>query len=126
MKVKIIKVISKIPHIKVWCKTDLGNLSLIWKDDNPIENQEYEVELENDEILMLNNNVYITEELPTIFEDEQGITIIGDLESIDEDGYLVMRVENSIISFLAQNINLNVGLRIMIQITFLEAYPVSY
>lgn len=123
MKVQIMKILNDEPKFSVLCKTDYGDVSVHWIGNAPIENEIYDVEFETDKLLLWNRDIFVTEEPLTICDDNNRIKIIGDLESIDEDGYMVLRIDGSIITFMTHGIPIEKGIRIQVELEFIEVYP---
>lgn len=61
-----------------------------------------------------------------ICSDGQGIKITGDLESVDEDGYMVLRLGSSIVTFMTQGMPAKIGSRVQVRVESVEVYPVEY
>ena len=126
MKVKIIKILICNSKTKVVCQTDYGNVSLYWMKNNPQVDQIYEVELESNETLIWNKNIFISQEKNAICDENNSIKIVGDLESIDADGYLVLRIDNNIVTFMSQEVPMVEGIKVQVYVNFMEAYPIEY
>lgn len=79
--------------------TTYGEAAASWKGDHPVINQSYDVELEFNDILdlvpVLNND-----SSDTIGVDKQSVFIIGKLESIEGDGYSVIKIGSSIVAVI--------------------------
>jgi len=126
MKVKIIKISVCNSKTKVMCQTDYGSVSLYWMKNNPKVNQIYDVELESNEMLIWNKNIFLSQEENAICDENNLIKIVGDLETIDADGYLVLRIDNNIITFMSQEVPLIEGKKVQVYVNFMEAYPIEY
>ncbi len=126
MKIQTIKILADKPNLIVLCKTGYGDVSAYWMGNTPVENETYDVEFETDKLLVWDRDIVVTEEQLAICDDNHEIKIIGDLESIDEDGYMVLRIDSSIMTFMTQGIPVEEGLRIQIRLEFIEVYPVEY
>ncbi len=126
MKIQTIKILADKPKPIVLCKTGYGNVSVYWMGNTPVENETYDVEFETDKLLVWDRDIVVTEEQLAICDDNHEIKIIGDLESIDEDGYMVLRIDSSIMTFMTQGIPIEEGLRIQVRLEFIEVYPVEY
>ena len=114
------------PKIIALCKTDYGEVSVYWMGNIPVENETYDVEFETDKLLVWGRDIVVTEEQLAICDDNHEIKIIGDLDSIDEDGYMVLKIDSSIMTFMTQDIPVVEGHRIQVRLDFIEVYPVEY
>ena len=84
---------------KVVFSTEYGNATANWDGDLPEEGKEYFVEIEIGETLALGNNLKICNEAKfTIGMEHDSVFLTGYLESIEEDGYAVLRFGDSIVS----------------------------
>ena len=126
MKVRIIKVIPNIPKPIALCKTDYGNISVCWMENIPILYEIYDVVFEINEILFWDKDIIPSKEPLAMYDDDFGIKLIGDLEEIDEDGYLVLRIGDSIITCVTKNVPKKIGLRIEVRVKCVDAYPIEY
>ncbi len=126
MKVKILQISVSNSKTKVVCKTDYGDVSLYWMKSKPEVNRIYEVELESNETLVWNKNVSISKENNTICDANNLVKIVGDLESIDADGYLVLRIDNNIVTFMSQEMPKIQGGKVQVYVDSMEAYPIKY
>lgn len=126
MKVKILKISECNSKTKTMCQTDYGNVSLYWMKNNPKVNQIYDVELDTNEMLIWNKNVFLSNEKNTLCDESSLIKIVGDLETIDTDGYLVLRIDNNIVTFMSQKVPMIEGKKIQIYVNYMEAYPIEY
>lgn len=99
MKIKIEKVSIISGNRKVGFSTEYGNAIANWDGDLPEEGKEYFVEIEIGETFTLGNNLKICDEGKfSIGMEEDSISLTGCLESIEEDGYAVLRLGDSIVS----------------------------
>lgn len=125
MKVQVLKILDVESKLSVLCNTDYGDVLVYWKGNVPVENKIYDVEFETDKLLVWGRDILFTEEQITICDDDSKVKIVGDLESIDDDGYMVLRIDGSIITFMTQGIPLEEGNRIQIELEYIEGYPVE-
>ena len=127
MKVKIINIVSKEPDCIVLCSTEFGEIVLTWKDNIPEKDKEYDVEFDTDDILKWDDDISLTEvKEPLINMENNEIIINGILESVDEDGFMVVRMKDYILTFETQGKALYNGVNIRIEVPTIEAYPYSY
>jgi len=127
MKIKVIDIVSIYPNCKVTCRTEFGDIALTWMDANPSINKEYDIEFDANEILIWKNDIIMTElKEPAIYMDNNEIVIIGTLESVDDDGLMVVRMGDYILTFETQGEAYHNGTMIKIKVQSMEAYPFSY
>ena len=127
MKVKLVNIVSKDPDNIVLCSTEFGEIVLTWKDNIPEKDKEYDVEFDTDNILKWGDDISLMEaKEPSIYMENNEIIINGILESVDEDGFMVVRMKDYILTFETQGKALHNGVNIRIKIPTIEAYPFSY
>jgi len=127
MKIKVIDIVSINPNYIVTCRTEFGDIALTWMDANPSINKEYDIEFDTNEILIWKNDIIMTElKEPAIYMDNNEIVIIGTLESVDDDGLMVVRMGDYILPFETQGEAYHNGTMIKIKVQSMEAYPLSY
>lgn len=127
MKIRVNDIISNSPSCIVSCTSEFGDVLLTWKDSMPEINKEYDVEFDTDEILTWDDDISLTEERePLIYMEKDAMVIIGTLESVDDDGFMVVRMENYILTFETQGKALHNGTKIRIKVPSMKAYPFSY
>jgi len=77
--------------------------------------------------LYITLDVYlVSNEKPAIISNGIGTSLFGVLESVDDDGYSVLRIGDSIISFFAHGSSFSIGSSIKIITDSISASPVSY
>ena len=127
MKIKVTNIISNSSNCIVSCTTEFGDIILTWKDDIPEVDKQYDVEFDTDEILNWDDDISLTEvREPEMYAENDGIVINATLESVDDDGFMVVRMKDYILTFETQGKALHNGAKVRIKIHSLEAYPVSY
>lgn len=127
MKIRVNNIISDNPDCIISCTSKFGDILLTWKDSIPEISKEYDVEFDTDEILTWGDDISLTEESePEIYMEKDAVVIIGTLESVDDDGFMVVRMENYILTFETQGKALHNGTKIRLKVPSLEAYPFSY
>lgn len=126
MKVRTIDIVCENPDIVVLCDTDYGEIKLIWKE-KPKLRCEYDIELDTNDILNWEKDIFISDIRDSKFQKEDSFTLVtGYLESVEEDGYMILRVGDNIISFLTKGNPFSIGTQITVRTRMLEAYPVYY
>ena len=84
-------------------------------------------EEDTDDILKWDDDISLTEvKEPLINMENNEIIINGILESVDEDGFMVVRMKDYILTFETQGKALYNGVNIRIKVPTIEAYPYSY
>lgn len=127
MKIRVNDIISNSPSCIVSCTLEFGDVLLTWKDSMPEINKEYDVEFDTDKILTWDDDISLTEESePVIYMEKDAMVIIGTLESVDDDGFMVVRMKNYILTFETQGKALHNGTKIRIKVPSMNAYPFSY
>jgi len=112
---------------KIFCSSPFGSLTLKWIDEKPTLNKDYHVELEINKTLFWNKDISLSEINDFTINDENGtIVIIGQLESVEDDGYTVLRVGEDIIPVITKGDPYIIGSMIKITVDTIFAYPVSY
>ena len=110
--------------IKFSC--EYGSGIALWKGDRPSSNYEYYVEIEINEILGWNNEIILNDEEIAIKLNNGDCYIAGLLESVDDDGFSVIRLGQSIITFETQGIPFPSGVYVKIKTSEVVFYKVEY
>lgn len=92
----------------------------------PDKNCRYDVELECTQILRWNYDIASSNAPLSITNVAESVRIVGDVESIDTDGYLVIRMGNSILTFATQDVPVGNGARVKIMVDQVLVYPIDY
>lgn len=96
-------------------ETQYGRAIGIWIGEPPIVDAEYSVEIDFDNILTFNESVKAQSNPATEIGTSDGVTTIsGILESVDEDGYSVLRLGVSIIPFMMRGFSGSVNIWVQI------------
>ena len=105
----------------------MGDVFVNWVGDKPEIGNVYEIELDIDGILIWGKDVTLSNDVSFSIEFNENFTFLyGILESVDSDGYAVLRMDDSIISFLTQGDPFDIGSSIKISTGLISAYPVYY
>ncbi|NLB90144.1 MAG: hypothetical protein GX786_02840 [Clostridiales bacterium] len=127
MKTKVMYFNIKNDERKVLCSTSYGNVTLSWRDETPIVNSTYYVEVDIEEILEWGKNIYPSDRKDFIFENKDNdVFLCGVFESIDDDGYGTLRLGDDIIPFISTGVPFDVKSRIEITVNKISAHTVSY
>ncbi|WP_432663391.1 hypothetical protein R9X47_22770 [Wukongibacter baidiensis] len=122
MEVKIIEFLND-QYVRV--VTKYGELDSRWFGIVPPLGSIKHVELEIDELFEWGDNIFLSEEKEFRIESDNIICIIGKLESIDDDGYTVIRLGESIISIIIKGISQSIGEYVRLKVTDIELYDVG-
>jgi len=107
--------------------TVFGDIDVIWEGEIPDIGKTYDVELDVDEVLKWEQDIYLTcSESYTITREGKYTVLCGTLESFDSDGYAVLRIGDYIIPFLTEGNPFNLNSRIKIRAKSIKASPISY
>lgn len=127
MKVEILSIMYAKPKRLALCNTAYGTVAVQWEGKEPEIGHEYYIELEITDTLVWDEHIFLTDRNVFLVENENEFIILaGILESIDSDGYAVLRVGDSIIPFFARGTPFNIGVNIIVKTHQIAAYPVMY
>ena len=111
----------------VYANTKYGVLSLKWQGELPLVNHEYDVEFDINETLYWNKDIVLSQTEDYLIKSrDNSISLYGVLESIDSDGYTVLRIDNNIVTFIAKGVAFKVGSKIEVCVDSITAYPFDY
>lgn len=127
MRVQINEILQKNSNIVVAFSSRFGGAKAYWDGDEPIANREYHVEVDINNTLVWNKDVLQHEnDECSIQLKNDFILISGCIDSIDEDGYTVLRIGDSIIPFLATGDPFQVGTNITLSTETITLSPIDY
>lgn len=127
MKVQINEIIHENPNIIVAFSSSFGGAKAYWDGDEPIANSEYQVEVDINNTLVWNKDVLQHENYECSIQLKNDFILIsGCIDSIDEDGYTVLRIGDSIIPFLATGDPFQVGTNITLSTETITLSPIDY
>jgi hypothetical protein len=98
--------------------TCFGKINVIWEGDKPEIGKTYHVELDIDGVYVWGQDIVSS-------DDDISIICNGILESIDDDGYAVLRMGDYIIPFLTKGDSFEIGSKINVHVKLVSAYPIS-
>lgn len=124
MIVKAIEIRSEILSL-VLCETLYGKATLTWKGCAPQVGETYDVELETAHVFVWGRDVMETTGPISIQDTSDGIKVIGEVESVDGDGYTVLRMGNNIFPILVTGGAPHLGTYVVLTVQSLEAYPIN-
>jgi hypothetical protein len=97
--VTIESIVRNDNEIKVSFSTEFGGAEAFWNGDAPRVGDEYAVEVEIAQTLQWGNTIKSSPAVASCitFDNDTGIVIVGQLESMDDDGFAVIHLGPSII-----------------------------
>lgn len=127
MKVKINEVIRESSIDLVDFSTEYGNARAYWNGSVPEVDKEYFVELEIESALVWGDNVRkVDYGKISIGIEGETLWIIGYLESVDDDGYTIIRLGGTIISLDVTGEPLPAGLLVKVEAEKVILFKVDY
>ena len=121
MKIYVNDVINGIIH----GSTCFGNIIVNWEGGRPEIGKTYFVELDIDGVYIWGREISLSNENISIISNEKSTSINGIFESIDDDGYAVLRMGDYIIPFLTEGESFEIGSKINIHVELISAYPID-
>ena len=127
MRVTIEKVIHENTNILVSFTSSYGRAQAYWHGKKPIADSDYDVEVNIKDTLEWGKDVLVDKNCaPSIQQESDLVFISGCIEYVDEDGYAVIRLDDSIIAFMTRGEHYQVGTCVTLTITLITLYPVFY
>ena len=119
--------VERISNGVIYGSTHFGSINVKWIGAKPVIDKTYYVELDIEDTLVWEQDVMLScsSEIYNITCDGITISLFGVLESVDDDGYSVLRMGDFIIPFLAQGNPFCIGSKIEVIIDSIAAYPVN-
>ena len=103
MKIIVEKVISDNRGISVQFSTDYGSATALWEGDLPISNRDYHVEIDIKDTLTWNRDILENDTGRYSIQMQDSVVLFtGKLDSVENDGYAVLRMGGSIIPFVTK------------------------
>lgn len=127
MRVTIEKIMNIENEYKVVFSSQYGNATAIWNGAKPQISKEYYTEIEVPGVLIWEKDIINTDKINRIEEIENGIVCLcGILESIEDDGYTVVRIGDNIVAIETQGVPPKINICIMIRVENILLYEVEY
>ena len=127
MKVLISRVINDNSDIKVIFSTEYGSAEAFWSDEEPIEGNDYHIEVDVNGALAWGKNVLKSEiDEFSIKMENEAIYISGSIDSVDADGYAVLRLGDSIVPFFSIGEPFAIGTYITLSAESIVLSPIDY
>ena len=132
MEIKILSAYKNENATIVSFTSEFGDAYAQWNGEEPWSGEEpligaiYNVEIDTDEDLIWEVNIFASSKNRcSIQVDSDGkIKITGCLESLEDDGYAILRMDGYIIAFMADNLpNDAVGSYILLNIKQIMVFP---
>jgi hypothetical protein len=106
--------------------TGFGEAKAFWEGDKPMQNCEYYVEIDIHDVIILSKNILDKKNTYSIQLCDDSIIICGKIDSINDDGYTVIRLGDSIIPFITPDKSLQAGTSVKLSAKYISLYPVYY
>ena len=104
-----------------------GKFNVLWEGELPLLGEKIDVELDIDQHLIWNKDIYLSmnDELQ-IKQSEEETIIQGKLEEVSDAGFAVLRLGNSISTFITEGTAFPINSNIQIKVVNVTAYPIDY
>ena len=123
MRVKI----KESEEDKVYFESMYGIGIAKWNGYKPVSSQEIHVEIDINKILTFGEEVKLVDDFTAHISNCNGVCIIvGQIESVDEDDYVTIRIGENILCCVIEGVKEFVGKSIEIKTTFLEISNINY
>lgn len=127
MRVQVNKVVPENSNHLVFFSTDFGDAKAFWEGEKPIVNSEYQVEVDIDDTLFWHKDILKGDNGSYSIQVKNNLVLIsGNLDSVDNDGYAVLRIGDDIVSFMAVGEPFQVGTFIKLSTKSISLSPISY
>lgn len=127
MRVQVNEIIPENSNNLVFFSTDFGDAKAFWEGEEPIANKEYQVEVDINDTLIWNKDILKGDNGNYSIQLKNSlIHISGNLDSVDDDGYAVLRIGDNIIPFIAIGEPFQVGSFIKLSTKSISLSPISY
>lgn len=126
MKIIVRDIVINSSGISVDFTTEFGKARARWSGTDPQIGKEYVVEVEIPDILIWGKDIFATEGGLQITNENETISIVGLFESIDEDGYSVIRHGISIVPVVTQGVPCALGTYVKLFAKNVILYEVEY
>ncbi len=127
MKVLFNEITSEDGKYYVSFTSEYGSAKAIWNGSLPTLNKEYFVEIEvYDKLYWRENVIESHDENNKILMENNNCCFIGTVESIDDDGYTVIRIGHNIICIVIEGGALPIGSSVKVIASIVELFDVKY
>lgn len=127
MKIVVEKIVLADSNLIVHFLTDYGKATALWEGDNPTINGEYHVEMDFENTLIWNKDIVKDEtEKYSIQMHDNMIFLVGILDSVDDDGYTVVKFGDNIVPFVTNGVPFEIGSFIKLIIKTVTLTQINY
>ena len=124
MLIKVAAILAEHPGLTVSFLTDLGGAVGIWQGESPTVGATCHVELEADGIFTFGERAIQSDaDHPSIAFANGMIRITGILESLEDDGFAVIRLADSLMTFMSAGLDSLIGRFIQIEADHIDLHP---
>lgn len=104
-----------------------GKFNVLWEGNLPSIGEKIDVELDIEKNLIWNKDIYLAvNDALQLSQSKEETVIQGKLEEVSDDGFTVLRLGDSIITFIAEGTALPINNMIQIKVSNVKAYPIDY
>ncbi len=126
MRIIIKEFVNQTQGYNIKFATEYGNANALWNGNKPKINNEYIVEFTIPDVLCWQKDIVSTEEKYSIGTENNKFCLIGLLEFIEDDGYAIIRLSDSIVPIETQGEPPALGTFVKLTTNTLLLYEVSY
>ena len=127
MRILVEKITDRNLNILVEFSSEFGKAVAFWEGEKPIANNEYHVEMDIRDTLIWNEQIQKAENNKHYIQQENDlIRIFGRIDSIDDDGYVTLRLGECIVPFIASGTPFQIGEHITLSAKEIFLSPVDY
>ena len=127
MEVLINEIRQEGLNIIVFFSSNFGDAKGFWIGENPKINEFYQVEVDiNDKLIWNQNIIKNIEHNYSVHLINNLICISGLLDSLDNDGYAVLRIGDNIVPFIATGKPFKIGSMIKLFTKSISMSPIDY
>ena len=123
MLIKVTGIVEVMPRKIISFSTTFGNAVGFWVGEEPVIGRNYHIEIEIDTILKYGISINKSSiNSFSISRKNSQIKISGRLESVDDDGFTIIKLEDYIVSFLSEGVTELVGFYVDILIDYITLF----
>ena len=126
MRIIIKEIVDQTQGYTINFATEYGNASALWRGNQPKIHHEYIVEFEIPDVLCWQKDIVSTEEKYSIGTENNKFCLTGLLESIEDDGYAIIRIGDDIVPIETQGEPPALDTFVKLTTNTLFLYEVSY
>ncbi len=115
MKIIVERTKAVDSNVMIDFSTEYGSAIAVWEGEMPSVSCEYHVELDIEDTLVWNKDITKNEaEEHSIRMYQDKVSLSGVLDSVDDDGYSILRIGSSIIPFISSGNSFEIGTSITV------------